>query len=169
MFRSIIAATEKFPGGGAFDHLEWTYDGAFSWTAFRPREGGIFQKFSKNSNARGVAGGMFKLWFDWYIRFQKSNDLPMSRKCGQSVTTDDRWTFTEVSSADKDKVHLHRSLGDIGKDATCLFDCRVTCQIYVTSVIINAVTDKWAVFLVFMWCRHMPHICHKNVPFIPRF
>ena len=28
-FRSIIKATEKFPGDGAFDHLEWTYDGAF--------------------------------------------------------------------------------------------------------------------------------------------
>ena len=23
--------------------------------------------FSKNSNARGLPGGMFKLWFDWYI------------------------------------------------------------------------------------------------------
>ena len=38
------------------------------WTAFRPREGGIFQKFSKNSNARGgCPGGMLKLRFDWYI------------------------------------------------------------------------------------------------------
>ena len=27
------------------------------WTAFRPLEGGIFQKFSKNSNARGLPGG----------------------------------------------------------------------------------------------------------------
>ena len=75
-FRSIIEATEKCPGVGAFDHLEWTYDGACEqrfWTAFQPREWGIFQKFSKNSNTRGVAQGggggavMFKLWFDWYI------------------------------------------------------------------------------------------------------
>ena len=28
-FRSIRKATEKFPGVGAFDHQEWTYDGAF--------------------------------------------------------------------------------------------------------------------------------------------
>ena len=28
-FRSIIEATEKFPGAGAFDHLEWNYNGAF--------------------------------------------------------------------------------------------------------------------------------------------
>ena len=35
-----------FPGVGAFDHLEWTYDGAFE------------QKFSKNSNARGVSRGV---------------------------------------------------------------------------------------------------------------
>ena len=28
-FQSIIKATEKFPGVGAFDQLEWTYDGAF--------------------------------------------------------------------------------------------------------------------------------------------
>ena len=29
MFRSIIEATVKFPRVGAFDHLEWTYHGAF--------------------------------------------------------------------------------------------------------------------------------------------
>ena len=28
-FRSIIEPTVKCPGVGAFDHLEWTYDGAF--------------------------------------------------------------------------------------------------------------------------------------------
>ena len=42
-----------------------TWNGPMIWTAFRPREGGIFQKFSKNSNARG---GMLKLRFDWYIK-----------------------------------------------------------------------------------------------------
>ena len=55
-FRSIIKATEKFPGGGDI----WSpgmdlWCGI--WTAFRPREGRIFQKFSKNSNARGLPGG----------------------------------------------------------------------------------------------------------------
>ena len=31
------------------------------------REGEFEQKFFKNSNARGLPGGMFKLRFDWYI------------------------------------------------------------------------------------------------------
>ena len=37
------------------------------------------------------------------LRYQMS--LSMSRKCGQSVTSDDRWTFMEVVSSDKDRVH----------------------------------------------------------------
>ena len=52
---------------GAFDHLEWTYDGAFE-QLFDLGRGEFEQKFSKNSNARGLpAGGMLKLRFDWYI------------------------------------------------------------------------------------------------------
>ena len=52
---------------GAFDHLEWTHDGAFD-QLFGLGRGEFEQKFSKNSNARGVAGGgMLKLRFDWYI------------------------------------------------------------------------------------------------------
>ena len=41
---------------GAFDHLEWTYDGAFE-QLFGLGRGGFEQKCSKNSNARGVARG----------------------------------------------------------------------------------------------------------------
>ena len=48
---------------GSFDHLEWTYDGAFE-QLFGLERGEFEQKFSKNSNARG---GMLKLRFDWYI------------------------------------------------------------------------------------------------------
>ena len=52
---------------GAFDYLEWTYNGAFE-QLFRLGRGEFEQKFSKNSNARAVArGGMFKLRFDWHI------------------------------------------------------------------------------------------------------
>ena len=70
-FRSIIKATEKFPGGGAFDHLEWTCDGAFE-QLFGLGRGQFEQKVSKNSNIRGVArGGMLKLRFDWYITSNK--------------------------------------------------------------------------------------------------
>ena len=62
-----MKATEKFPGVGVFDHLEWTYDGAFE-QLFGLGRGEFEQKFSKNSNARGPArGGMLKLRFDWYI------------------------------------------------------------------------------------------------------
>ena len=57
-FRSIIKATEKFPGVGAFDRLEWTYDGAFE-QLFGLGSGEFDQKFSKNSNAQGVARGGF--------------------------------------------------------------------------------------------------------------
>ena len=55
-FRSIIEATEKFPGGGAFDHLEWTYDEAFE-QLFGLGRGEFAQKFFKNSNARGISRG----------------------------------------------------------------------------------------------------------------
>ena len=55
---------------GAFDHLEWTYDGAFE-QLFGLGTGEFEQNFSKNLNARGLPGGeggMLKLRFDWYIR-----------------------------------------------------------------------------------------------------
>ena len=55
-FRSIIEATETFPWGGGFDHLEWTYDGAFE-QLFSLGSEEFEQKFSKNSNARGLPGG----------------------------------------------------------------------------------------------------------------
>ena len=38
--------------------------GAFE-QLYGPGRGEFAQKFSKNSNAQ--AGGMLKLWFDWYI------------------------------------------------------------------------------------------------------
>ena len=67
-FRSITKATEKFPGGGGIwspgMDLWWGI-----WTAFRPREGGIFQKFSKNSNARGVARGGGCWSFDLTVHY----------------------------------------------------------------------------------------------------
>ena len=47
---------KSFPGAGAFDHLEWNYDGAFE-RLFGLVRGEFEQKFSKNSNARGVARG----------------------------------------------------------------------------------------------------------------
>ena len=53
-------ATENFPGVGTFDHLEWTYNGAFE-QPFGLGKGEFEQKLSKNSNARGVARGMLKL------------------------------------------------------------------------------------------------------------
>ena len=56
---------------GAFDHLEWTYEWGIGLGS-----GEFEQKFSKNSNARGVArGGMLKLRFDWYISNIKISNL----------------------------------------------------------------------------------------------
>ena len=52
---------------GAFDHLEWTYDGAFE-QLFDLGRGEFEQKFCKKYKCPGVAqGGMLKLQFDWYI------------------------------------------------------------------------------------------------------
>ena len=45
---------------------------------------------------------------------QKSNELSMNRTCEQSVTTDERRTFTKVLGADKDKVHGDLTLGNTG-------------------------------------------------------
>ena len=55
-FRSIIKATEKFPRGGAFDRLEWTYDGAFE-QLFGLGRGEFEQKFCKKFKCPGVAQG----------------------------------------------------------------------------------------------------------------
>ena len=56
---------------GAFDHLEWTYDGAFE-QLFGLGRGEFEQKFCKKYKCRGVArGGMLKLRFDWYITRKK--------------------------------------------------------------------------------------------------
>ena len=52
-FRKLL---KSFPGVGAFDHLEWTYNRAFEQLIGVAR-GEFEQKFSKNSNARGVALG----------------------------------------------------------------------------------------------------------------
>ena len=48
---------------GAFDHLEWTYVGAFE-QLFGLGRGEFEENFSKNSNARGVARGGGCLSFD---------------------------------------------------------------------------------------------------------
>ena len=70
----------------------------------------------------------------------------MNRKCEQSVTTDERRTFTKVLGADKDEVHRDQTVGNDNKDA--MLDCksgfhpsedklkRNNCHIYVTSIMI---------------------------------
>ena len=61
-----MEATEKFPGVGAFDHLEWTYNGAFE-QLFGLERGEFSKHFPKIQMPGGVArGGMFKLRSDWY-------------------------------------------------------------------------------------------------------
>ena len=44
---------KSFPGVGAFDHMKWTYDGAFE-QLFSLGSAEFEQKFSRNSNAPGV-------------------------------------------------------------------------------------------------------------------
>ena len=51
---------------GAFDQLEWTYNGAFD--SFSASGGGNLNKnFPKIQMPGGSPGGMFKLRFEWYI------------------------------------------------------------------------------------------------------
>ena len=65
---------KSFPGVGAFDHLEWIYDGAFE-QLFGLGRGEFEQKFCKKYKCPGFArgGGMLKLRFDWYISPSKGN------------------------------------------------------------------------------------------------
>ena len=51
-----MKATEKFPGGGAFDHLEWTYDGAFE-QLFGLGRGNLNKNFPKIQMPGGCPGG----------------------------------------------------------------------------------------------------------------
>ena len=53
-------------GVGAFDHLEWTYNGAFE-QVFGLGRGNLNKNFPKIQMPRGCPGGMLKLRFDWYI------------------------------------------------------------------------------------------------------
>ena len=54
--RSLIEATEKFPGVGAFEHLEWTYDGAFE-QLFGLGRGVLKKNLSKFQIPGGFSGG----------------------------------------------------------------------------------------------------------------
>ena len=60
-------------GVGAFDHLKWTYSGAFE-RLFGPGEGNLTDTNSKSSNGPGVSrGGMLNLQFDRYISIYHRN------------------------------------------------------------------------------------------------
>ena len=71
-----------------------------------------------------------------------TNELPMNRKCGHSVTTDDRRTLTKVLGADKDKALRDQTLGTT---TDSMFDCKSSdsdqsedkrnCHIYLTSIL----------------------------------
>ena len=52
----MIPATIKFPGVGAFDHLEWTYDGAFG-QLFSLGRGNLNKNFPKIQMPGVLPGG----------------------------------------------------------------------------------------------------------------
>ena len=71
---------KTFEGVGAFDHLEWTYDGAFE-QLFGLGRGNLNENFPKIQMPGGFPGGMFKLRFDLYITIIKSTtDFKISDK-----------------------------------------------------------------------------------------
>ena len=78
-----MKATEKFPEVGAFDHLEWTYDGAFE-QLFGLGRGEFEQKFSKNSNARGLPGGDVEASI-WLVDYRKGIIKSKMHKKGGSM------------------------------------------------------------------------------------
>ena len=53
---AYLKLPKSFPGVGAFDHLEWTYDGAFE-QLFGLGRGEFEQKFCKKYKCPGVARG----------------------------------------------------------------------------------------------------------------
>ena len=62
---------KSFPGVGALDHLEWPYDGAFE-QLFGLGRGDFNKNFPEIQMPVGLAGGMFKLRFDWYINVSQA-------------------------------------------------------------------------------------------------
>jgi len=52
----IWSCIKDLPGVGGFDHLKWTYGGAFE-RLFGPGEGNLTNANSKSSNAPGLARG----------------------------------------------------------------------------------------------------------------
>ena len=102
-FRSIIKATEKFPGGGGIwspgMDLWWGI-----WIAFRPREWGIWTKIFQKFKCPGgcLGGGMLKLRFDWYITLTTNAKKKTSKKrSGKSKIINhslDGWTIISKSS-----------------------------------------------------------------------
>ena len=59
----------------------------------------IFQKLSKNSNARGVAlGGMFKLRFDWYIKLLHIKQLNTAATSSRSFSIFSSNSWRKMSS-----------------------------------------------------------------------
>ena len=92
---------ESFAGVGAFDHLEWTYNGAFE-QLFGLGRGEFEQKCSKNSNAGGWQGGMFKPRFDWYIRWIKRTKEKRFTDCLHGLYyTGCGWISYRIGSIDR--------------------------------------------------------------------
>ena len=84
-FRSMIEATEKFPGGGGIwspgMDLWWTMMGHLNSFSASGGENlnKIFQKFKCPGGCQGE--GTFKLWFDWYIGKRRLKILPFYFTC----------------------------------------------------------------------------------------
>ena len=86
---------------GAFDHLEWTYNGAFE-QLFGLGRGALEKKIPKIQMPAGVAQeGMFKLQFDWYIR-RESTIIDYHAPCEQGLMVFTLLTILYCSSL----VHL---------------------------------------------------------------
>ena len=91
---------------GAFDHLEWTYDGAFE-QLFGLGRAKFSKNFPKIQMPGGCPGGMFKLRFDWYIsgKFKIKQPNP----CGTFEETNLHFTseLGELVARKVEKIILH--------------------------------------------------------------
>ena len=76
----------------AFDHLEWTYNGAFEQLFNFPK---IVQKFKCSG---GCPGGMFKLRFDWYIKLLHIKQLNTAATSSRSFSIFSSNSWRKMSS-----------------------------------------------------------------------
>ena len=96
---------------GAFDHLEWTYNGAFE-QLFGLGRGKFSKNFPKIQMPGGLPGGMFKLRFDWYIMF-KVTSIPQTPQTNHSQYSSPAETLNLIVDSKSQPVEFENSTSEL--------------------------------------------------------